>query len=266
LRLAIYPMLSPFPGMDPYLENPAFWSAVHNRLIVAIADDLVEQLSEQYRVEIEKRTYFSSDDDSVLVGIPDVAVLTSRTPEAASRTATIALLSQPQKVTVPISEEIHERYLEIREVATGRVVTVIELLSPKNKRAGEGQATYARKRNQVLASTTHLIEIDLLQQGQPFPIQADNLGDYRILICRSNQRPVADLYTFTLRQSIPLLPIPLLPDEVEPILDLQKLLNYVYQRGRYYLAIDYTHPPQPPLSEADAQWLSVFWAEAIEPK
>ncbi len=61
-------MRSPFPGMDPYLENSELWSAVHNRLIVAIADDLVEHLSQQYRVEIEKRTYFSSDDESLLLG------------------------------------------------------------------------------------------------------------------------------------------------------------------------------------------------------
>jgi hypothetical protein len=31
-------MPSPFPGMDPYLENPEFWPGVHNRLIVAIID------------------------------------------------------------------------------------------------------------------------------------------------------------------------------------------------------------------------------------
>ncbi|NJM76290.1 MAG: DUF4058 family protein [Acaryochloridaceae cyanobacterium RU_4_10] len=30
-------MPSPFPVMDPHLENSAFWSAVHSRLIVAIA-------------------------------------------------------------------------------------------------------------------------------------------------------------------------------------------------------------------------------------
>ncbi|MGK7884891.1 MAG: DUF4058 family protein, partial [Crocosphaera sp.] len=27
-------MPSPFPGMNPYLELPQFWSQVHNRLIV----------------------------------------------------------------------------------------------------------------------------------------------------------------------------------------------------------------------------------------
>lgn len=30
-------MVSPFPGMNPYLENPELWSEVHHRLITAIA-------------------------------------------------------------------------------------------------------------------------------------------------------------------------------------------------------------------------------------
>jgi hypothetical protein len=161
---------------------------------------------------------------------------------------------QPQKVMVPIAEEVNERYLEIREVATGTVVTVIELLSPKNKRSGEGRLAYERKRNQVLASATHLVEIDLLRSGQPFPIASKELGDYRILICRGDQRPVADLYAFSLRQPIPSVPIPLLPGEPEPILDLQTLLNYVYEKGRYHLAIDYTQSPSPALSEEDVEW------------
>lgn len=244
--------------MDPYLENPQLWSAVHNRLIVAIADELVDHLSEKYRVEIEKRTYFSSDDEGLLVGIPDVAVVTGKATESTSGTATIALPVQPQKVRVPISEEVNERYLEIREVATGTVVTVIEVLSPKNKRAGEGRLAYERKRNQVLASATHLIEIDLLRGGKPFPIVGDYEADYRILICRGDQRPVADLYAFNLRQPIPAIPIPLLPGEEEPVLELQKLLNYVYERGRYHLAIDYTQPPQPALSEKAAEWANTL--------
>lgn len=251
-------MRSPFPGMNPYLENPELWSAVHNRLIVAIADDLVDRLSEKYRVEIEKRTYFSSDEESVLVGISDVAVVTGATAEPLSSIATLSLPVQPEKVTIPISEEVNERYLEIREVATGTVVTTIELLSPKNKRSGEGRIAYERKRNRVLASATHLVEIDLLRGGKPFPISSENLGDYRILICRGDQRPTGELYAFSLRQPIPPVPIPLMSAEAEPILDLQPSLEHVYAKGRYHLAIDYTKPPQPLLSEEDISWVETL--------
>lgn len=252
--VGICPMPSPFPGMDPYLENAELWSAVHNRLIVAIADDLVDHLSQKYRVEIEKRTYFSADDESLLVGIPDVIVVTGKDKELPTSTTTLARLVQPQQVRMPVSEEVNERYLEIREVATETVVTVFEILSPKNKRSGEGRIAYERKRNQVLASATHLVEIDLLRGSKTFPIVGGELGDYSVLISRSHQRPMADLYAFDLRQPIPSVPIPLLKGEDEPILELQKRLNYVYDRGRYQLAIDYTQPPQPPLSEEDVEW------------
>ncbi len=248
-------MASPFPGMDPYLENSELWPAVHNRLIVAIADELVEHLSEKYRVEIEKRTYFG-DEDGVLVGLPDVAVATRKTSQANSAAMALALPVQPEQVTVPMTAEVNERYLEIREVATGRVVTVIELLSPKNKRSGEGRIAYERKRNQILSSTTHLVEIDLLRGGRPFPMVSKNLNDYRILICPGDQRPVGNLFAFSLQQPIPAVPIPLLPGESDVLLELQPLLNQVYKKGRYHLAIDYGQPPSPQFSQENRQWVS----------
>ena len=72
-------MNSPFPGMNPYLENPVFWAEVHHRLITAIADNIEENIPPQYRVAIEQRTYLSDDSDSVLAGIPDVAVFSQQT-------------------------------------------------------------------------------------------------------------------------------------------------------------------------------------------
>jgi hypothetical protein len=242
--------------MNPYLENPELWSSVHSRLIVAIADELVDHLSEKYRVEIEKRTYFSNDEESILVGIPDVAIATKASASASGSKSTLTLPVQPETVTVPLAEEVTERYLEIREVATGRVVTVIELLSPKNKRPGEGRIAYLRKRNQVLASTSHLVEIDLLRGDQPLPISGEHPSHYRILVCRSDRRPNAELYRFNLPQAIPPFPIPLIANEPEPLLDLQPLLQRVYQKGRYHLAIDYGKPPIPPLEDSDADWVA----------
>lgn len=136
-------MPSPFPGMNPYLENPKLWSEVHSRLIVAITDDLTDHLSDKYRVAIKKRTYFSGEDDSLLVGIPDVSVV-SKQPEQSQSSMTVTLTPpvKPITVTLPMAEEMQERYLEIREVATGCVITAIEILSPKNKRSGEGRQAY----------------------------------------------------------------------------------------------------------------------------
>ncbi|MBW4666041.1 MAG: DUF4058 family protein [Cyanomargarita calcarea GSE-NOS-MK-12-04C] len=64
-------MASPFPGMNPYLENPVFCSEIHNLLIAAIFRKLNPQLRPKYRVAIEKRVYQTTDEDSLLAAWVD---------------------------------------------------------------------------------------------------------------------------------------------------------------------------------------------------
>jgi hypothetical protein len=249
-------MPSPFPGMNPYLENPEFWSEFHSRTIVAIADALDECLSRDYRVAVEKRVYLTENQDNILVGIPDVSVIA---PLAnITSTATLTPITQPVNVEIPIAEEVQERYLEIRESITGTVVTTIELLSPKNKRTGEGRTAYLQKRQKILTSSTHLIEIDLLRSGEIFPMIGGVKSYYRILVSRSFQRPKAQLYAFNLREIIPPFPIPLRVGEEEPLLEMQPLLHQVYDRARFELAIDYNQLCSPKLSPEDTTWLQSF--------
>lgn len=245
-------MPSPFPGMNPYLENSEIWSEFHSRMIVAVADALDDCLSRDYRVAVEKRVYLSEVRESILVGIPDVSViaaLPSKKPDT-----NLATVVQPVNIEIPLVQEIQERFLEIREVTTGRVVTTIELLSPKNKRPGEGRSAYLQKRQKILTSATHLIEIDLLRGGEPLPMIGSIPSDYRILISRSPQRPKAQLYAFSLRQPIPAFSMPLREGEAEPLLELQPLLHRVYDRARLELAIDYSLPCTPRLSIEDEAW------------
>ena len=49
-------MPSPFPGMDPYLEDPSAWSNVHHCLITAIADSLAPQLLPKYSHSLLRKT------------------------------------------------------------------------------------------------------------------------------------------------------------------------------------------------------------------
>jgi hypothetical protein len=228
-------MPSPFPGMNPYLEHPNRWSTVHNRMIVALADVLTPQLLPKYQVNIEKRVYEVIDVNSVLVGKPDVTVQRPRYPssERSSNVAISATPAEPIKVAVPMMEEVREAYLEIKEAATQLVITAIEILSPTNKR-GDGRQKYLQKRQQVFNSRTHLVEIDLLRDGEPLPI-AGHLpsSSYRILVSRSETRPMADLYPFNLADSIPLFPLPLQEQDQEPVINLQLLLNQVYERSGY---------------------------------
>jgi len=175
-----------------------------------------------------------------------------RGTKAAEPQQTTATLSEPMVVTVPITEETQERFLEIREVGTGTVVTVVEVLSPKNKRTGEGKVKYDAKRQTVLNSTVHLVEIDLLRTGEPKPMAGGVASDYRILVSRANRRPAAELYPFYLREALPRFLLPLRPRDQEPVVDLQVVLEQVYQEAALDLAIDYT---QPPVSDEDFSWI-----------
>ena len=209
-------------------------------MIVAIADALDEFLSREYRVAVEKRVYLAQNDYAVRIGIPDVTVTGAGRPPTISVSTTA--VAEPLTVEVPLLEEVQERYLEIRDGGTGKVITTIELLSPKNKRAGEGRNAYLKKRQQVLGSASHLIEIDLLRSGLPMPVIGEVASYYRILISRSDQRPKAQLYAFNLRQPIPSFAIPLRLGESEPVIDLQPLLHRVYDRARFELVIDMKSP------------------------
>ncbi|BDA72534.1 hypothetical protein RIVM261_008500 [Rivularia sp. IAM M-261] len=252
-------MLSPFPGMNPYLENPDLWAEVHHGLIALMAYSLVPHLRPKYRVAIEKRVYQTVGEETVLVGIPDVSVARSKTDSNDKTASTVALASPPAKpvtVTIPMPEEEREGYLEVREVETGAVVTTIEILSPKNKRAGDGRKAYETKRQKVLSSDTHLVEIDLLRGGKPMPIVGRFINtSYRILVSRSDYRPKAELYPFELTEPIPSFPLPLRQGDTEPLLNLQTLIQEVYDRAGLDMAINYTRKPIPELSEADETWV-----------
>lgn len=165
-------------------------------------------------------------------------------------------------MTVPLPEEVRESYLEIRERQTGTVVTTLEILSPKHKRSRDGRDAYLWKRQRVLASLTHLVEIDLLRSGTPMPIQgAVQKTDYRILISRGDRRPIAQLYPFNLQESIPVFQLPLKAGDMEPLVDLNTILDGVYERAGFDLRVDYTQPPQPALSQEDATWADVLLRE-----
>lgn len=242
-------MAFPFPGIDPYLENPELWSSFHSRLIVAIADAIAPAIRPKYYTEVEKRVYLSEAEESVLVGIPDVTVFSKGSVSKSPTVTPSQTETKATTVMVPLIEEITEKYLEVREVKTGKVITTLEVLSPKNKRSGTGRDAYENKRKQILASFTHLVEIDLLRAGTPMAILgSEQLCDYRILISRSECRPMASLYAFSLQEQIPSFPLPLASGDTEPLVDLQSVINGLYERAGYDLRIDYTQPVPPPIS------------------
>lgn len=169
-------MASPFPGMDPYLEQTGLWSEFHSRLIVAIADALAPSLLPRYYIAVETRTYRDSPNAEVLVGIPDGVVLSTPGSSAQAKPHPtgpgVATTVRPQSVILPMPLEVKERYLEIREAGSDAVITVLEVLSPTNKRQGEGCHIYNAKRQTILGSAAHLVEIDLLRAYEPMAMHS----------------------------------------------------------------------------------------------
>ena len=251
-------MPSPFPGMDPYLEHSFIWPGLHNRLIVAIADEISDQLSRQYYVDIEQRVYVGELDDPKTSRRPDISVVTASTNGGGD-----AALPQPEvgeasviTVELPVPDEIREAYLEVRDAYNGSLVTALEILSPSNKRLGRGRDLYESKRRGILETSTNLVEIDLLRSGAPmqfFYANGDVSSDYRILV-RRGRRSSAVLYAFGVRHAIPSFDLPLRLDDYEPIVDMGKIISGIYDRARYRMRVDYTDDPVPPLSDADADW------------
>jgi hypothetical protein len=249
-------MPSPFPGMNPYLEHPDRWSTVHNRSIVAIADFLTPLLIPRYQVDIEKRIYQVTDSNLQLIGRSDITVQAPKQPIVPTSLANPSISTlQPIRIQLPIDDEVREAYLEIKEVSTGRVVTLIEVLSPTDKQ-DQGYQKHHEKRQQVLNSRTHFIEIDLLRSGEPWPITGDEpRSDYRVLVSRAGDRPIADLYPFNIQDSMPQIPVPLQFGDLEPLLNLKELIEDIYDRSGYSHFIDYNLEPSPKLSSTDQAWL-----------
>jgi hypothetical protein len=249
-------MKSPFPGMDPYLER--HWRDVHHRLIQYGCDTLQPRLPDDLVARIEERVFVESR--RVRPVMPDLHV-SQNYPEPAEPPNTLredGAVAEPMVFEVE-ALELTEGYIEIREGAGGKVITVIEFLSPANKRAGAGREKYLEKQAEVLQSDASLVEIDLVRAGRralalpedEIPIQQRQ--DYLACISPGWKRGRRELYSMPLRRKLPVLPIPLRRHETPLTMDLQALLDHAYAAGRYY-KLDYRRELDPPLSAEDAAW------------
>ena len=252
-------MPSPFPGVDPYLERPSLWPDVHFSLIIALRDALSPVVGPKYYIAVEERVYFIEPEARWYVGRPDVAIAGEPEPADSAGVMITARVPTARTVEVPMPEPEHARliYLEVREPPGDEVITTLEVLSHVKKRAGPGRCQYQDKRLEVLSSFMNLVEIDLLRAYPPMemrPIDGGEPSDYRILVSRADQRPRAVLFAFSVREPIPIFPLPLRPDEPEPQVDLKLLLEGIYERAGYGRRVDYRKPPDPRLTEADAEW------------
>ena len=249
-------MPSPFPGMNPYLEQNDTWQDFHQRFITHAADVLSGRVGANYLVKIEVRLYLHElpDEEGRYFARADVGVTRSDHPTPSQQTAGVAA---PVQLLLPAVDVERHSSLEILDRRDRRVVTVLELLSPTNKTAGVDRDDYLRKRRELLKSRTHLVEIDLRRGGErPRPPVLPKC-DYYALVSREEERPRLGVWPLSLRDRLPILPIPLTAPDPDVSLDLQAVLDRTYDAADYGKYI-YGETPQPPLPEEQLAWARSF--------
>ena len=238
-------MPSPFPGMDPYLESE-LWTSFHSSLATAIAVQLAPQLEPRYFALPVERFIFDVPDDVAIETsdiYPDVGTVAASNSTSDARTATVALVDPPLRLDTIMSSAVPHANVEVRDVRNRRLITAIEILSPTNKR-GKGRRQYLSKRQNILSSSVHLMEIDLVRVGSRVPMQQPLPSTpYFVLLSRKQTRPTMDVWPIGFQQALPTIPVPLRRGDADVFLDLQMAVTQVYEQHRFNLAIDYSKPP-----------------------
>ena len=242
--------------MNPYLEQPDVWHDFHQRFVARLGDELSRNIRPAYVTKIDENVYIHELDaeQRLLLGRPDVAVL-EEPGETIDSHHSVATASQARAIgrLVPTTDRISESFLEIRDAEDRDLITVIELLSPTNKRSGVDREHYLAKRRLLLSGNAHFVELDLLRGHARMPIEGLSDCHYCVLVSRSYQRPHVELWPLGLRESLPVIPIPLKREDPDASLDLQKLLHDQYDAASYGDYI-YGGTARPPLFAADAKW------------
>lgn len=276
-------MPSPFPGMDPYLEAPDIWPDFHDALAGEIRASLNRTLPAPYYARLEMRPEVGvvEDEGHMRRIVPDVAVV--QRPPTPRDSGGVVLEEAPRKtrsksITVTVkSEPIRHHFVEIRDPSRGhRLVTLIEIVSPSNKRPGADRRAYLQKQREILDSDANQIELDLLRTGErllsnmyleEFVSQIKPIPDYLVLVNRAWQRigDGSEYETFPvwLDDPLPCIGVPLRHNQDEVLLDIQFVFQRAYDNGPYRRgAVDYGRPPAPPLSGEAAEWAEQRLREA----
>jgi hypothetical protein len=201
--------------MDPYLEASGIWEDFHDSLIMYCRDQLLEKYGERYSVRVQERiTSVAVPDSSEKLAVADVGISTPDSYEPARSSGPTATATiEPVTLEHVAFEPLTETYIEIRRRPELNLVTVIEVLSPSNK-VQPGRTYYQAKRDVLLSQYIHIVEIDLLIRGDRLPMKKPlPAGDYLAFVSRAERRFFGDVYAWNIRQSLPVIPIPLLaPD------------------------------------------------------
>jgi hypothetical protein len=258
-------MPSPFPGMDPYLEQ--HWADVHTALIGYIRDELQPQLAEDLIARMEEKVYVEDENETLLRG-PDVRVAELPVDWQAQQGSTSTAVLDEPLLLQPIGDPIRQKSVLIYDSAGHRIITAIEILSPWNKTPGKAVDEYLEKRKKYAGGKVNLIEIDLIRTGDwtkmigSYVIPDHALTAYRVSIIEPGT-PTVGLYPISLNSKLPTIKVPLRSQDTPARLNLQLLIEKAYTMGRYN-RIDYTKPCKPPFQGAEIDWAEAVFQRAGE--
>ncbi len=256
-------MPSPFPGMNPWLEGPAYWTDFHSGFLASLRAAINLVIPPPYFAALSTRVYAEVSDRNVE---PDVDILTPVSGSPGGGTATLTQLETDLLVVTgppPPAEEITEGFIEIRTTDGGnRLVTSIELLSLTNKtRGAAGHGLYRAKQRELLLAGVNLVEIDFLRGG--VPTTQTNVRDlrrqapryvYHVAFTRPDDEFVTRARAIELAQRLPTIPIPLGPDVPAVGVDLQPAFDRAFDESLFSRRLNYRQPPVPPLTPDQQTW------------
>lgn len=243
--------------MDPFLEDPAIWSGVHAAFLAGILERLGPALRPKYAVRMEERVYLTDETDPGWGRIvPDLRIV-ERSGRASIRVAPGLAIAEPIREVEPREQEVRDRYIQVIDLEDRAVVTVIEMLSPSNKTPNSrGRQEFLAKKHEVLHSSSHWMEIDLLRGGERSPVAAGKRAHYMVYVSRAaGEQRERLIWPISLRQALPVVGVPLRGGDPDAPLELQGVLSDVIARGSYDLDTDRTRALNPPLSAEDAEWV-----------
>lgn len=255
-------MPSPFPGMDPYLEFGPRWPDLRQRLIAYMSEWLRPQLRPKYIARIDERIELRPQGRKF---VPDIMLVERPRQPPETQVAYGSLVAdQPQTIRA-LDEERLVPYIQVVNVLSGDVVTLIEVLSPANK-IDRGRDQYLEKQDEILNTPVNLVEIDLLSRptatyARFFEVLAPHDWRYIIAISRPQRRTSVEVYAIPLKDRLPRCRIPLLPEDSDAVLDLPAILARCYDMGDYDLLLDYGKPPPVSLSKAEEEWMEALLLE-----
>ena len=253
--------------MDPYLER--YWDDVHNSLCTGIMAALQPLLPKGLRARATQNIRLETpvqepgpgnrfEGDTVLVAVG---------PRGRSNAAGGLATVEPV-VFERIDALERDRWVQIIDTTDGnRVITVVEVLSPGNKQAGQLNRRYRAKLRRYGRAGVSLVEIDLLRSSRArLTITTDDMpagrrAAYYTCVNWAADPAVWKAYPMPLRDALPTIPVPCRPGEADVPLALQPVVDRAYAEGGHD-DIDYSRRPKPRLPPADAAWAAEVIAAA----